>query len=395
LTSACPDIQHQVAGIMRRLYDRRLTTSSGGNVSARDERGTLWITPAGLDKSVLRAADIVAVETDGAAQDGGRPSSELPLHTAVERARPDAGAIVHAHSPALVAFSVCHETPELSRLPRAEAFCGPLAYVPYAEAGSDELGRRAVEALGRDARCAILENHGAFTLGATLTEAFLRYKCLEHAANALLLARALERLPTPDPTHPKPAERPPSRPENASHEQLCRFARRASERGLVSGPTGSFSARVGDEILATPPDADLEAVEPDALVRAAGLHQAIYATHPEVGAVVDAAPACATAFGLSGRALATHTIPESWIVLGESVTIPAERADDERHVAASISPRCPTLVLARRGVVATGRTLAEAFDRLEVLEATAETLLHSCSFGTPVLLDRRALDALG
>ncbi len=194
---------------------------------------------------------------------------------------------------------------------------------------------------------------------------------------------------------PRSAERPPSRPENASRDRLRDVARRASDRGLLSAATGSISARVGDELLATPPEADPETLGPDALVRAAPLHQAIYATHPDVGAVVDAAPPCATAFGIAGRALATRTIPESWMVLGESVTIPAERAVDARHVAAAISSRRPTLLLAGRGAVATGRSLAEAFDRLEVLEATAETLLRSCSCGSPVLLDERALDALG
>ena len=82
---------------MGRVYRYRMTTTSGGNISTRDEDGTTWITPAGVDKGGLTREDIVRVRPDGATEGRHRPSSELPFHRAIYAARPDLRAIVHAH----------------------------------------------------------------------------------------------------------------------------------------------------------------------------------------------------------------------------------------------------------------------------------------------------------
>src|SRR3954453_19011230 len=94
------DLIHPRDAIMRtmeRIYRYRMTTTSGGNLSIRDESGEIWITPARVDKGSLRRDDIVPVRGDGTA--GGRPppSAELPFHRAIYAARPELGGIVHAH----------------------------------------------------------------------------------------------------------------------------------------------------------------------------------------------------------------------------------------------------------------------------------------------------------
>jgi len=373
-------MKHQVAAYMPPLYHRGLTTTSGGNISARDEQGVIRVTPAGPDKAHVAADDIVVI---GAAGNRRRPSSEFPLHRAIYEARSDVRAIVHAHSPALVAFSLCHELPDLARPPRAAAYCGPLAYVPYAPTGSDELGRRAVEALGPRGRSALLENHGAVTLGASVSEAYMRFECLECSARALMLARALQRIAATSPASAlAPLHTAPGPPEHASRDDLCRWAARACERGLLDAATGVLSGRVGGACLMTPPDVDLEVLDPRTLLPATGLHAAIPAAHPTVGAVVEAAPPHATAFALAGRALTSRTIPESMMVLGEVTTI-----DDQSGLSDAISPARPAVLVAGRGAVTIGRSPAEAFDRLEVLEATARSLIDAHGLGRAVLLD--------
>ena len=107
----------EILRTMERIYRYRMTTTSGGNISIRDEDGSIWITPARLDKGSLRRDDIVRVGPDGAIEGPHRPSSEFPFHRAVYQGRPDLRGIVHAHPVALVAFSICRKVPDTERPP--------------------------------------------------------------------------------------------------------------------------------------------------------------------------------------------------------------------------------------------------------------------------------------
>ena len=95
----------QIVMFMQRIYDKRLTTMSGGNLSIRDSEGNIWITPAGIDKGTLSRKVIICVRPGGVCEGQHKPSSELPFHRSVYHLRPDLNAVLHAHPPALVAFS--------------------------------------------------------------------------------------------------------------------------------------------------------------------------------------------------------------------------------------------------------------------------------------------------
>src|SRR5271157_1313905 len=142
---------------MERIYDYRMTTTSGGNLSIRDENGDVWITPTRVDKGSLRREDIVCVGGDGTVAGLHPPSSELPLHQAVYRARPDIRGIVHAHPVALVAFSLVHEVPNTRLFHKARTVCGEVGFAPYELPGSEALARNVAEAYRPGGYCAILE----------------------------------------------------------------------------------------------------------------------------------------------------------------------------------------------------------------------------------------------
>src|SRR5690606_10807789 len=101
----------EILHTMDRVYRYRLTTTSGGHISIRDKAGDVWITPARADKGNLTRGDIGCVRHYGTIVGQHPPSSELPFHQAIYAARPDIEAIVHAHPVALVAFSICRQTP--------------------------------------------------------------------------------------------------------------------------------------------------------------------------------------------------------------------------------------------------------------------------------------------
>ena len=89
----------QITLVISRIYERGLTTTSGGNISIIDENGDIWVTPSAVDKGSLQPSDIVCVKPDGTVVGRHKPSSEFPFHKAIYKARPDIKAIIHAHPP--------------------------------------------------------------------------------------------------------------------------------------------------------------------------------------------------------------------------------------------------------------------------------------------------------
>ena len=116
--------------------------------------------------------------------------------------------------------------------------------------------------------------------------------------------------------------------------------------------------------------------------RAYTIHSAIYHAHPEINAVVNALPVHASAFCASDARLDTRTIPESYLFLKDVHTIPFDlQYTGTEEIAALIGPKNPVALLQNNGVLVAGLTVLDAFDRLEVLEATATAILRSQSLG--------------
>jgi L-fuculose-phosphate aldolase len=145
--------------------------SKSGNVSCRLGDGLL-ITPSGLPYAVMQPADLVELGPDGAVRAGERkPSSEWPFHTTIYRARPDAKAIVHTHSPMAAALSCARRGIPAFHYMIALAGGADIRCADYATFGTQALADNAVAALeGRKA--VLLANHGVIALGATVEGAY-------------------------------------------------------------------------------------------------------------------------------------------------------------------------------------------------------------------------------
>lgn len=409
----------QLVATMARIYRYHMTTTSGGNLSIRDPDGGMWITPSRVDKGSLTAADIVRVRADGTFEGLHPPSSEFPFHREIYRRRPDLQSIVHAHPGALVAFSICRKLPDTRVQSHAHAVCGRLAFAPYACPGTQELGDNIAAAFETGADCVLLENHGVVIGGSDLHDAFQRFETLEFVAQTLVRAHQLGDVQVLPPSalgaDTRPAFRsvpvePPGNREKELRTDLCRFVHRAYRQRLLISTAGAFSARLGPkDFLITPRRRDRLEVEAPAIVRMRGdtcpagqepsravqLHAEIYAQHPEVGVIINAQPAHASAFCMTAAAFNTHTIPESALVLRDVPKLPFLRlVEDAVEIARQVSPKCPVVLIANEGALVVGRTLLEAFDRLEVLEATAEAILLAKPLGPLVPMPRSAIDEL-
>ena len=182
-----------VALFMKRVYDRGLTTATGGNVSMR-VGNIMLITPSGKDKASLRADDIAAVDL-GSGQnltEDKKLSIETGMHRAVYLVRPDIRAIVHSHPVFASLFSASSLPIDTAIIAESFYLLDRVRKVPYALMGTKELADRVAEYAKDDACALLLENHGAIAFGRDLMNAFDRMECLEQAAKLTFLSRTIE-----------------------------------------------------------------------------------------------------------------------------------------------------------------------------------------------------------
>jgi L-fuculose-phosphate aldolase len=412
--------RQEIVQTIERIYHYRMTTTSGGNISLRDENGDIWITPARVDKGALRAEDIVCVKATGEVVGPHRPSSEYPFHLAIYKARPDLRSIVHAHPVALVAFSMCRRVPDVAVLPQAWHVCRQVGLAPYALPGSEALGRNIAQVFAQGFDCVLLENHGVVVGGSTLAQAFQRFETLEFTAKTIIKAGQLGPVRYLSPAQleltsqarqsPEPCDAgPATTAEKEARRLLCDFVRRGYRQRLLTSTEGSFSARLAeDEFVITCYGIDRSTVVPEDLAliragrteagkrpsRATPIHRAIYALHPSVRAVVNATPVNATAFAVTPTPLDARTIPESYLFLRQVATAPFASHGHPEELAGMISPDRPVLLLENNGAMVVGTTVLDAFDRLEVLESTAEALINSRPIGQLHPMDSAAIQEL-
>ena len=169
----------QLVMMMNRIYYRGMTTTSGGNLSIRDANGDMWITPSGIDKGMLTRDDIMRVKADGTIEGRHRPSVEYPFHLSVFRRRPDIGAVLHAHSPGLVAFSIARKLPDVNLIPTVRKICGDIAIATYAVPGSARLGENIASQFDAGYSVVLLENHGVVIGAKDIFQAFMAFETIE------------------------------------------------------------------------------------------------------------------------------------------------------------------------------------------------------------------------
>src|SRR5438477_6916710 len=95
-----PLLRRDIVEAGRKMVARGLVAATDGNLTARLDGGFVLATPSGFSKGELKESDLVVTDMSGRRERGYRkPTTELGMHLAVYRARPDVGAVVHAHPP--------------------------------------------------------------------------------------------------------------------------------------------------------------------------------------------------------------------------------------------------------------------------------------------------------
>lgn len=405
----------QLVMIMQRIYQYGMTTTSGGNLSIKDDNGDVWITPSGIDKGSLTRSDMIRIKPDKTKTGMHRPSVELPLHLEIYRIRPDLRAVLHAHPPTMIAFSLVRRVPNIRLVPDVLKICGDVGVAEYAVPGSELLGQNIARRFEEGFNTVLMENHGCVIGAGDLFSAFMAFETLDFSGrleiDALKLGqpRALTDEQLAAYSRPRTTvmgefiPRVASSEERAARRDMCRFIHRSYDQRLFTSTQGTYSQRIqGDAFLITPYNRDRKYLEPEDLVlikdgmcqagmtpsRSAPLHQAIYNAHPEIGSVLIAHAPSIMAFAVTSTPFDSRLIPESYISLREVKKLPfLSSTHDIKGTVSALSSRTPVVIIENECVVVTGSDLLNAFDRLEVLEYSARAVIAAKEIGTPVLID--------
>jgi L-fuculose-phosphate aldolase len=175
------------------MLRRGLVEGTAGNISARQEDGTIVITPSSVDYAEMRLDDLVVIDLDGttlSAKEGRSASSEKLLHLACYKAYDDVGSVIHSHPVHATMFAVTHQDIPACIDEFSIFVGGSVRCTRYAPSGTADVGEAAVEALqGRGA--ALIANHGMVTVGPTPGMALHITALVERSARIVWGARAL------------------------------------------------------------------------------------------------------------------------------------------------------------------------------------------------------------
>lgn len=412
----------QITLIIDKIYRSGLTTTSGGNVSIIDENGDIWVTPSAIDKGSLRASDIVLIKKDGSIVGRHKPSSEFPFHKAIYKCRPDLKAIIHAHPPALVSFSIVRQIPDTNIIPQAKNVCGGIGYAPYELPGSEELGNRIADEFIKGFNAVIMENHGTVVGGSDLRDAFQRFETLEFCGRTIIYGNTIgtpnylsndeieefeNQIPRllPELDH---VEYPSD--ERAIRQEIKKIVHRACNQDLMISSYGTVSVRWrNNDFLITPTNVPRWDIQNDDIVqikdgkrepgkipsRATWLHQEIYRRNPGINSIIHSQTPYLMAYSVTHEKLDVRTIPESWIFLQDVPNVPfGSHFAGEEVILTNLSEDSPAVIINNDSVLVTGDKLLGTFDRLEVAEFSAKSLIMGASLGKLVPINDKQVGAL-
>ena len=192
-------LRTQLLATARAMNGCGLNQGTSGNLSVRSGAGFL-ITPSALAYDRCAADDLVWLDDAGTASGHRRPSSEWRMHRDLYRHYPDAGCILHAHSPHCTALACLERTIPPFHYMVAVAGGDTVPCARYATFGSQALSDAVVEAL-RDRRAALLAHHGMVCYAADLDNLLALAIEVESLARLYLLA-----LPVAEPPLLSPAQ---------------------------------------------------------------------------------------------------------------------------------------------------------------------------------------------
>ncbi len=187
-----PKWRAELARVSKRLHANGWVANHDGNLSLKLNGHRLLITPTAVSKADVDESMLIITDLSGKVLEGRRkPFSELELHLAAYRARPEVECVLHAHPPHATAFGLTGQELAPIAMPEIVVSLGDRIPTLPRAMPKDAGGLERLFAACRDFDAMLLAGNGALTLGANLEQALLRMELVEHYAKILFISRSL------------------------------------------------------------------------------------------------------------------------------------------------------------------------------------------------------------
>ncbi len=188
-------LKKQMAQIGHRIWQKGFCAGNEGNHSVRISEDRVLCTPTGISKGFLEADDMCIVDMDGNQVEpnpkGRKRTSEVLVHLAVYKKRPDVKAVIHSHPPHATAFAIAQIPLPEGIHPEAEVFLGKVRTAPYATPSKPELPDSIIPLIGPETNTVLMANHGSLSFSFDLTDTYYKLEILDAYCRVLLLTKQL------------------------------------------------------------------------------------------------------------------------------------------------------------------------------------------------------------
>lgn len=187
-------IKQEICEIGDRIYKKGFAAANDGNISYRASQNEVVCTPTGVCKGFLKPEDLCIVDMEGKQISGKRKrTSEIMLHLAIMKSRPEIKSVVHCHPPHATAFGIAREPVPQCVLPEVEIFLGDVPITKYEIPGGKDFADTILPFVAKT-NVIILANHGTVSYGETVERAYWWTEILDAYCRMLMLARGLGRV---------------------------------------------------------------------------------------------------------------------------------------------------------------------------------------------------------
>lgn len=180
-----------ICEVGRRLYAKGFAAANDGNITIRLGENRFLCTPTGVSKGYMKPDDLCIVDINGNQLAGiKKRTSEIFLHLAIYRERPDIQGVLHCHPPHATAFAVAREPIPKCVLPEVEVFLGEIPMAKYETPGGQAFADTILPFV-HDSNVVVLASHGTVAFAKDLMTAYFNTEILDAYCKILLLARQL------------------------------------------------------------------------------------------------------------------------------------------------------------------------------------------------------------
>ena len=193
-------IKKEMCEIGHRIWLKGFCAGNEGNHSVRIGDDRFLCTPTGLSKGFLDPEDIITCDAEGKQVEpnsrGRKPTSEIKVHLAIYKKRPDVGCVIHSHPPHATAFAIAGIPLPEGIHPEAEVFLGKVKTAKYATPSTHDLPNSLLPLIDEHTNSLLMGNHGSVCFDADLINTYYKLEILDAYCRILLLVKQIGKVNT-------------------------------------------------------------------------------------------------------------------------------------------------------------------------------------------------------